>query len=126
MPATIFTVEEANNLLPQLMPLMEELLTRRAKIIRQKKEMVEFVGDNRSNVGSRSASLIALEFQAIETLIKRIRSFGCHIKDLNVGLLDFLGEVQGRQVWLCWRFGESKIEYYHELNAGFAGRRKIP
>jgi hypothetical protein len=59
----------------------------------------------------------------IEGLIDEIKAYGCVLKDLNAGLLDFLAERDGREVYLCWRYGEDKIEFYHELHTGFQGRR---
>jgi hypothetical protein len=42
-----------------------------------------------------------------------------------MGLLDFYGRIEGRLVWLCWRYGEDKLDHYHELDSGFSGRRPI-
>jgi hypothetical protein len=64
-------------------------------------------------------------FAAIQRLINEVQGHGCVIKDLNVGLLDFLAERNGREVYLCWRFGEDKIEYFHELHTGFQGRKRF-
>ena len=63
---------------------------------------------------------------AIDRLLAQIHEYGCEVKDLNVGLLDFLAEMDGREVYLCWRFGEEEIAYYHDLHTGFGGRRRIP
>lgn len=50
---------------------------------------------------------------------------GVLIKDIDTGLVDFPSLYQGREVYLCWRLGERSIEYWHEVDAGFAGRRRI-
>jgi hypothetical protein len=50
---------------------------------------------------------------------------GVLIKDPQIGLLDFYGRIDGRLVYLCWRYGEEALGYYHELEAGFAGRRPL-
>jgi hypothetical protein len=47
------------------------------------------------------------------------------VKDINVGLLDFLADRHGRDVYLCWRYGEPRIEFYHDLHNGFNGRQPI-
>lgn len=47
-------------------------------------------------------------------------------KDLELGLVDFLGLVEGREVNLCWRYGEKHIRFWHGLDEGFAGRKPIP
>jgi len=47
------------------------------------------------------------------------------LKDYFTGLVDFPSRLDGREVYLCWRFGEDEIAHWHELDAGFAGRQKI-
>ena len=123
MPARFFTLEEANALLPKIRPLMDTLLMRRAKAARMSREIEELFEDLRVDRGSPVLSELTQDFASIERLIGEIQSYGCVIKDLNVGLLDFLAERNGREVYLCWRFGEDNIEYYHELHTGFQGRR---
>ena len=54
-----------------------------------------------------------------------IQDLGAVVKDPETGLLDFYGRIEGRLVWLCWRFGEERLEYYHDLDTGFSGRRQI-
>jgi hypothetical protein len=56
---------------------------------------------------------------------QQVQELGAVIKDPQIGLLDFYGRIDGRLVWLCWRFGEDRLLYYHELDAGFAGRRTL-
>ena len=125
MPARYFTLEEANALLPQINPIMDSLLTRRAKAAKISRQVQELFEDLRVDRGDPILSELTLEFVVIEDLIEQLQGFGCVIKDLNAGLLDFLAEKNGREVYLCWRFGEDKIEYYHELHTGFQGRRKF-
>jgi len=58
-------------------------------------------------------------------LIHQIQSAGAQIKDINIGLLDFSALKDGREVYLCWKFGEQDIAYWHEVDAGYAGRQPI-
>ncbi len=125
-----FTVEEANALLPVLEPLMESLLNKRANVSRQAQQMRSLptgnlLGDYRSNVGSAELSALTQHFAAIEQMMDQIQAYGVVLKDINAGLLDFLSERNGRDVYLCWRYGENQIEYYHELHTGFSGRQLI-
>ena len=78
-----------------------------------------------SDFGGPEASEMVQDFIAIERLAIRIRTHGCIIKDLNNGLIDFLSTRDGREVYLCWRFGEPRVEFYHDLNTGFKGRQPI-
>lgn len=57
--------------------------------------------------------------------VARIDDWGITLRDIGSGLIDFPALVNGRQVWLCWRLGEDGIEWWHELDAGFGGRRSI-
>ena len=125
MPARYFSVAEANSLLIEIEPLMEELLERRARVVRARNEMKPALNDLRSDIGGPLATRMAQDFEVIQRLIARIQSFGCVVKDMNVGLLDFLTERDGREVYLCWRFGEARIEFFHELHTGFNSRQRI-
>ncbi len=120
-----YTVEEANALLPTLEPLMKQLLTRRARASRLAQQMGHLLGDYRSNVGAVELSVLTQDFAAIERMLGKIRAYGVVIKDVNAGLLDFLSERNGRDVYLCWRYGEDRVEFFHELHTGFAGRQHI-
>ncbi len=120
-----FTVDEANSLLPQLEPLVGQLLELRAQVTHESRELSGVLGDLRSDIGGPAASHLAVEFEAIETLVARIRSYGCVLTSLEAGLLDFLCERDGRDVFLCWRYGEPSIRYFHELHTGYQGRQSI-
>ena len=120
-----FTVEEANALLPTLEPLMKQLLARRARASRQAQQLDNVLRDFRSNVGGAELSALTQDFAAIEQMIDQVQAFGVVLKDVNAGLLDFLSERDGRDVYLCWKYGEEQIQYFHELHTGFAGRRQI-
>jgi hypothetical protein len=50
---------------------------------------------------------------------------GIVLRDIPTGLLDFPALVSGRQAWLCWRLGEERIDFWHDSNEGFAGRRPL-
>jgi hypothetical protein len=125
MPAKYFTVEEANAILPKIEPILRNIADRRSKIIRSKEEIIEMLELGYIDVGGKVASELANDFIAIEKMIGRIQGYGCAIKDLNTGLIDFLSIRNEREVYLCWRFGEPQVEYFHELHTGFAGRKPL-
>jgi hypothetical protein len=120
-----FTVEEANALLPELEPLVGRLLELRARVSTESRAIEGVLADLRSDVGGPEASQMVSDFAEIDELVGRIQSYGCVIKSLEAGLLDFLCERDGRDVFLCWRFGEPSIRYFHELHTGFPGRRAL-
>lgn len=125
MSMRYFTLDEANALLPELEPLVGRLLELRARVSHESRAIGEMLSDLRSDVGGPSASRLAKEFEVIETLIAQIQSYGCVMKSLEAGLLDFLCERDGRDVFLCWRYGEPSILYYHELHTGYQGRQPV-
>ncbi len=120
-----FSVTEANGLLPTLKPLMADLLAQRARAVRSRHELGPILDDMISDVGGRAASDMALDFMAIERLVEEVQSHGCVIKDLNAGLLDFPSRRNGRDIYLCWRYGEDEITHFHDINAGFQGRQPV-
>lgn len=63
--------------------------------------------------------------EALREQIEAIQETGCVIKDIEVGLVDWPALHQGREVLLCWKYGEPEVGFWHELTTGFAGRRPI-
>jgi hypothetical protein len=61
----------------------------------------------------------------LQEYVDELADVGCELKDFQTGLVDFIGRHQGRDVYLCWKLGETKIEYWHELHTGFAGRQAV-
>lgn len=125
MSLRYFTVEEANELLPELEPLVGRVLALRARASHESRQLGGLLADLSSDIGGPLPTRLAGAFAELEMLIDRIQSYGCVIKSLEGGLLDFLAERDGRDVLLCWRYGEPDIRYYHELHTGFQGRRPI-
>lgn len=125
MAVRYFTPDEANALLPEIEPLVGELLNRRARVAHLGRQIDDRLADLRTDFAGPQATLLAQEFAAIETLVSTIQSHGCVVKSLEAGLVDFLAEIDGRDVYLCWRYGEPRIAYYHELHTGFQGRQRL-
>ena len=133
MSERTFTLDEAQSLLPVL-----ESLLRNA--INAKKQMEEVDGEMQAlsqriflNGGThidviatarRKAQRARAEQRAKDAL-SEIDSIGVQVKDLEIGLLDFPCEVEGRIVLLCWKLGEPTIAHWHGTEEGFAGRKLI-
>jgi hypothetical protein len=56
---------------------------------------------------------------------REVEQLGAVVKDPRLGLVDFYGQVDGKLVWLCWKYGESEVGFYHALEEGFSGRKPL-
>src|SRR3989344_1815986 len=94
-----FTIEDAEELIPKV----ERVLKRIIKL-------------------NKHFHKLSYEFYAN---IEKIEDIGCIIKDLEIGIIDFYSEFEGREIFLCWKLGEKRIRFWHEVDSGYEGRRPI-
>ena len=120
-----FTLPEANEALNTIRPLMNEVQRIRQKILDKQPETWSAIEKSIGNGGNRTLSRLVQEFERLDALVHQILDTGVQIKDINLGLLDFSAMREGREVYLCWQYGEDEIAYWHEVDAGFAGRQPI-
>jgi len=120
-----FTLQEANETLELIRPLMDEVQEIRQKILDKQPEAWPAIEKAAGNGGNRSSSSMVQDFEKLEALIHHIQETDVVIKDINLGLLDFPALKDGREVYLCWQYGEGEIAFWHEVEAGFAGRQPI-
>jgi hypothetical protein len=120
-----FTLEEANEALKVIRPIMDEVQAIRQKILADQPEAWPAIEKSAGNGGNRALSNMVQEFEKLDALIHQIQDTGAQIKDINTGLLDFSALKDGREVYLCWQYGEQDIAFWHEVEAGFAGRQPI-
>jgi hypothetical protein len=64
--------------------------------------------------------------ERMKEYIEELQYLGIELKDFDTGLIDFPSRRENREVYLCWKLGEAEVAHWHELEAGFAGRQKIP
>lgn len=120
-----FTLQEANEALDLIRPLLDEVQQIRLKILEKQPEAWPALEKSVGNGGNRALSDMVQDFEKLDALIHGILETGVLIKDINVGLLDFPALRGGREVYLCWQYGEEAIAFWHEVEAGFAGRQPI-
>lgn len=120
-----FTLEEANETLRVIRPLMDEVQAIRHKILENQPEAWPAIEKSAGNGGNRALSDMVQDFERFDALIHQIQNTGAQIKDINTGLLDFSALKDGREVYLCWQYGEGDIAFWHEVEDGFAGRQSI-
>lgn len=121
----LFTVEEANALLPKLNELLGELAIHRDAMREKTPHMEPILRAAGTNGGGEIGSEYGVEAYNLYLTIDRVRSLGVLLKDLDTGLLDFPHERDGHVVFLCWIPSEERVEYWHEIQAGFAGRQPL-
>jgi hypothetical protein len=128
-----FTLDEAQTLLPILESLLRAAISGKQVMEEVEGEMqalshrIFLNGGTRVDVVSvarRKAERAKAEQRAKDALAE-IDSIGVQVKDLDIGLLDFPCEVEGRVVLLCWKMGEHSITHWHSRDEGFAGRKPI-
>lgn len=120
-----FSVVEANLVVRQIQPLLSEILEIRQRVLERRPELIPLLQKVRGNGGNRQASELVDEFRRLEELVELIQASGAIVKDINQGLIDFPHWRDGREVYLCWQFGEDEIRYWHEIDAGYAGRQPL-
>jgi hypothetical protein len=125
MKSRYFTLDEARATLPQVKALMEQVQVARREILRLRPDALPVIEQAALNGGNRLMGELAVHAMQLEAGVKGIMALGVVLKDVDAGLVDFIGVRNGREVYLCWRYGEEDIHFWHELNAGFAGRRPI-
>jgi hypothetical protein len=125
MAQRFFTLQQANEALKIVRPLMDEVQAIRQKILQKQPEAWPAIEKSAGNGGNRALSNMVQDFEKLNILIHRIQDMDVLIKDVNLGLLDFPALKEGREVYLCWKYGEGDIAFWHEVEAGFAGRQPI-
>ncbi|HZC18525.1 MAG TPA: DUF2203 domain-containing protein [Rubrobacteraceae bacterium] len=121
----LFTVEEANALLPKLRELLKDIAVHRDRMREKAPRLEPILKASASNGGGRVGSEYGVEAYNLYLAIERIRELGVLLKDLDAGLLDFPHEREGRVVFLCWHPPEERVGYWHEIQAGYRGRRPL-
>ena len=132
MDPKIFSVEEANRFIPRLQEMLRELRRLRETIESKKVEMdlLEIVGVPRTGISveaDMSKEMTVLNDLAVQfnKQLETLEDMGCQIKDLDQGLVDFFSVREGRLIYLCWKEGETAIQYWHTLDGGFKGRQPL-
>jgi len=127
-----FTVEEAETLLPHLTDLLSQIRELKLEHDRYQQRMAELGLKTRSNGHEVAPDLkeardgIERTAAGVNMLMDQVHALGCEMKGIDEGLIDFRTLIEGRDVYLCWKLGEERIEWWHDLDTGFAGRQRLP
>jgi hypothetical protein len=121
-PKARFTLAEANRALPLVQRIVRDIVTthRRAADTQAKLEGAPSIKE-----AMTLEAELELAVDRLQDFVEELDNIGCELKDREMGLVDFPGRHQQRDVYLCWRLGEEKVESWHETTAGYSGRQPI-
>lgn len=130
----VFTPSEVDALIPRLTELVAEQLRRQSVVEEGLAELARVAGGLPATIEPtdddppeivRLKVELAARIKAYDDGWREVQTLGAVVKDPQIGLLDFYGNVDGKLVWLCWRYGEETLRYWHELESGYSGRRPL-
>lgn len=127
-----FTAEEANKALPLVRMIVGDIV-RQYRVVEDLQQRLSVVSKERrrpsndaySEELAHSQAELDAEESKLLNYIEELRKLGVELKGAD-GLCDFYSIMDGREVFLCWKLGEPEVKFWHDLDAGFAGRRPIP
>ena len=128
-----FTLPECERLLPQVERALRDALFHKSEYHKAGQELTAHLEHIRTSGGAnidRGAYLARRAHRdtsaaALKQAIDQVEEVGAVVKDLDIGLIDFLCVYQGQEVCLCWKLGEDRIRFWHGVDEGFRGRKPI-
>ena len=119
-----YTLEQASELLPRVAEIIERMRVARNQLgDREAREALTDAGP--TNGGGAPGRTVSQGFLELRDSMIELRELEVVLRDLDRALIDFPSLRDGSEVYLCWQEGEDAIEYWHEPEAGFAGRRPL-
>ena len=124
-----FTVDDANRTLPLVRRIVSDAVRDYWRWQDKVREYEDVAANRVASEPSEEAERLERETgelaREIEGYLAEMRQLGVEMKGFDTGLVDFPGEMNGKPVLLCWQLGEESIKYWHEEDAGFAGRQPL-
>ena len=127
--ARYFGIDEANERIAEVGPLLERLQADRDRVAQLQREIDR--GRQTNGSAEHAEQLAELEDEEREVVrrmqssVGQIDALGITLRDIKTGLIDFPALANGRPIWLCWRLGEDDIAWWHEINTGFDRRQPL-
>jgi hypothetical protein len=121
----IFSIAEANDLVPTLAGIFDVIQAERATIDTLLPDIREAAAKRRENGGSAQGARYMEALERVSTELERVAELGVLVKDVDQGLCDFPFRHKGRLVLLCWQHGEPDVAWWHDLDSGYRGRQPI-
>jgi hypothetical protein len=131
-PAKTFTIQQANATLPLVRAIAADIV-RLSRDIVDRRERLDHLNARRqadardfySEELSQMEEELLKDTHRLRDFAEELRQLGVELKSAPEGLIDFPSMMDGRIVYLCWKHGEPEVMYWHELDAGFAGRQPL-
>ena len=124
MPEKFYSVEEDNALVPKWKPLLERIRATQEALAQDK--TVAAVREKAShNGGGLPARHLSELTKSLERDLGQLQEWGIVLRDPTIGLIDFFHQREGETVFLCWKLGEGRVEWWHPLETGIAGREHL-
>jgi hypothetical protein len=124
MAERLYRLEEANALVPKLRPLLERIRDNQ-KALAEDKTLAVVRQKASHNGGGLPGGHLAAVTKSLERDLGQLQEWGIVLRDPSIGLIDFFHERDGRTVFLCWKLGEARVEWWHPLETGIAGRQRL-
>ena len=122
-----FDIEEAQEALPRVERLVKKLMKLNKTIGMLNSieiDTADLSFEQFQNLTKMNKMYHKLSFEFYKSL-EELESTGCILKDVEEGLVDFFSQFEGRDIFLCWKVGERRIQFWHEISTGFQGRQPI-
>jgi hypothetical protein len=123
----IFTVDKANTILPKVKKRFDEILCCKNNVMDIQEELQNLSDSNSSfEKFIKKKQELNHAVTSLYNMIQELEDMGVMIKSVDEGLLDFPSIRYDEEIWLCWKFGENQIKFWHRKEEGFMGRKPIP
>jgi hypothetical protein len=119
-----YTPAEANELLPAIVALIDGLRASRDRLT-DADAHAALSEAAPANGGGQAGREVGEGFLEVRRALSELQALDLVLRDLDRGLIDFPAIIDGREAYLCWELGEDEVGYWHELEAGFAGRQRL-
>lgn len=119
-----YTRDEAQALLPQIRIWLEELDQLRRRLEKYDDRLSSLLASG-NDVGGDTANSWVRTLADLQDVLRQFQNREIQIKDIERGLIDFPAIVGGREVFLCWEKDEDDIEFWHDIDSGYAGRERL-
>jgi hypothetical protein len=126
MQRKMFTVDEANSLLPDVRRAVTALQDRMRWLAAHRPAVPYLIPEFKVPQDALVPEDYFAGLLQVRKTLGEVDAIGCQIKDIQMGLVDFPSRLFGREILLCWRLGEDLVGYYHDPEAGYSGRRPLP